>query len=156
MPYIPLSGRAWPKCFEVIGRLRERPAEQVWRQGVCGDSVAASHVSGSQQRVENRFFRRFGHRGEQRGEPIVWQGTHLDDGRRAHAGQEILRRHRLACRGEGQEDVTAGVGSAAASPADADGSTLREAAALIAEDRRVGRDDDDDRPGARFKATAAA
>ncbi len=98
------------------------------------------HRLGREQRIHDRFFRRLDRGIEERVQPLV-----RNDGDSAAAGLGIT-----VADGEGQQEVAARILACAARPCDPQRSPLRHTRALVRQQRRVGRDEHDDRTCARL------
>ena len=104
-----------------------------------GAAEVAGHRVGHAQRVPDGFLDRLGGGEEQRREMVGGQGGDGDRG----IG---VQRHPVGG-GEGAEDVAAAVGAEPAHAGEADTRPLGEATALVGQQRGVGGEHDDDRPG---------
>jgi hypothetical protein len=121
------------------------------RQGVRGDPVASDHRRRGDERVDDRFLGRLDDAVEQRIDDPIADGADLVVEWRfvvQAEGQAIAGRER-------DEQVPARMPAGPAGASDAQPGALREAPALVGEQWRVGRDDDDDRARSRRRGRSA-
>ncbi len=113
------------------------------REGVGSDPVPPGHRPGRDEGVDDRLLGRLDHRVEQGIDDAVADGADVVRERRGPV--LVLDRQTIAGR-EGEEQVAAGLAAGPSDPRDAEARTLRDPLALVGQERRVGGDDDDDRP----------
>ena len=109
------------------------------RERVRRMAVAAGHRLGSDERVDDRLLRRLDGRHEERVDKVV-----VEHGHRVRRFRAAMRDQLVAGR-EAQEELAARVATDRAGSRQAQAGSLRQPFALVRQERRVGRDDDDDR-----------
>ena len=117
--------------------------QAVVRERVRCDPVTPDHRRRGHQRVHDRLLGRFDDGIEQRVDDAV---THGADVVRQGRGRVLVGlRGESVARRERDEQVTARVSAGSPDPGDAETRALGEPLALVGEQRRIGRDHDDDR-----------